>query len=106
MSQSFIHVQPLQLRLFSAGNDVDIIATAQTVVHYAQQAVRVWRVVDTDNFAASCESVGHEPRRLVGKAIVVVAPGMSGKENIQRRNRFAPGQLNHTVPATSRAGSP
>src|ERR1700691_1463969 len=35
MFESFVHVQPLKLRLFSARNDVDVVAAPQAVVENA-----------------------------------------------------------------------
>src|ERR1700677_426231 len=33
--ESFVHVQPLKLRLLSAGNDVDVVAASQAMVENA-----------------------------------------------------------------------
>jgi len=35
MFESFVHVQPLKLRLLSAGNDVDVVAAPQAMVEDA-----------------------------------------------------------------------
>jgi hypothetical protein len=38
--ESLIHVQPLKLRLFTAGDNIHVIAAAQAMIEDAEEAVR------------------------------------------------------------------
>ena len=84
MRQRFVERQPLQLRLLSAGDHVDVIPAAQAVIEHVQQAVGIRRIVDANHFAAPLQRVVHKSRRLVAEAIVIVSPGVAGDEDIQR----------------------
>ena len=53
MIHGLVHIHPLQFGLFPTGNNVDVVSTAQTMVHHAQQTVRAGWVIDTNRFAAS-----------------------------------------------------
>ena len=77
MLESFVHVQPLQLRLLAAGHDVDVVAAPQAMVENAQQAVAVRRIVDTDRFAPARQCIVDKSRRLMAETIVIVSPGMT-----------------------------
>jgi hypothetical protein len=44
MFESFIHVQPLKLRLLAARDDIDLVAAAQAVVEDTQKAIAVGRI--------------------------------------------------------------
>jgi hypothetical protein len=93
MLESLIHVQPLKLRLFAAGDDIHVIAAAQAMVEDAEQAVGVRWIVHADHFAPARQRIVHVPGCLVAEAIVVVAPCMTCEQNIERRERSAPGIL-------------
>ena len=41
MFESLVHLQPLELRLFAAGDDIHAVAASQAMVEDAQQAVGV-----------------------------------------------------------------
>ena len=77
MIQCLVHVQPLELRLFAAGHDVDVVAAAQTVVEDTQQTITVGRIIDANRFAPSRQGVIDKACGLVTETVVVVAPGMA-----------------------------
>ena len=68
MFKSFVHVQPLKLRLLTAGDYVDVVAAAQAVIEDAQQAVAVRRIVHADGFAAARQGIVDKSSRLVAEA--------------------------------------
>src|ERR1700733_1970414 len=91
MFKGLFHVQPLQLGLLPAGDNVDIVAAAQAVIEDAQQTVTVRRIVDTDGIASTCEGVVHKAGGLVAEAVVIISPCMTREQDIQGCDRFAPG---------------
>src|SRR5208282_3255490 len=42
-----VHRQPLRRRVFARDHDIDVMAAAQAVAHHRQQAVCIWRQVNT-----------------------------------------------------------
>ena len=87
------NVQPLQFRLLAAGDHVDVIAAAQAVIENVEQAVGVGRIVNANHFAAALQRVVHKSGRLVAEPVVIVAPGVAGKEHVERSDRPAPGKV-------------
>src|ERR1039458_607446 len=92
MLESLIHVQPLELRLLAACNNIDVIAAAQTMVKDAQQAVAVRWIVHADRLTPARQCIVYISGRLMAEAVVIVSPGMTGEQNIQGRERPAPGE--------------
>ena len=90
MIKSLVHIEPLELRLFTAGDDVDVIAAAQAMVEDAEEAVGVRWIIHADHFTSALQCIDDVPGCLVAEAIVVVAPGMTCEQNIERRKRPAP----------------
>ena len=76
--KSFVEREPLQLRLFSAGDDVYVIPAAQAVIEYVEQAVCIGRVVNSNHFAAPLQNVINKTRRLMAETVVVISPGVAG----------------------------
>ena len=93
MLKSFVHVEPLQLRLLSAGDNVDVVAGSQAMIEDAEKAVAVWRIVDANGVASACQRVVHKAGCLVAESVVIVSPCMACEQNIQRCDRFAPCML-------------
>src|ERR1700722_3453567 len=90
MLECLVHLQPLKLRLLSAGDDIDVVAASQTMIKDAEQAVTVRRIVHTDGIASACQRVVHKPGGLVAEAVVIIAPRMTCEQNVQRCDRLAP----------------
>ena len=93
MLQSLVHVQPLELRLLAAGDDVHVIAAAQAMVEDAEQAVGVRRIVHADDFTSARQGIVYISGCLVAESIVIVAPGMTRQQNIEGCQWPAPGKL-------------
>ena len=90
MFESFLHVQPLKLRLLSAGDDIHVIAAAHAMVEDAQQTVGIWWIIHANYFTAARQSIVYVSGCLMAEAIVIVAPRVACEQNIERRERSAP----------------
>ena len=82
MFEGLVHVQPLKLRLLTAGDDIDVVAAAQTMVEDAQEAVPVGRVVHANRRASARQRIVDEARRLMAKAIVILSPHVARQEDV------------------------
>ena len=69
-----IDIQILQVHLLIADDHVDVVFTAQAVIGDGQQAVDVRRQIDARDFGAFVYDYVQEPRILMSKTIVVLAP--------------------------------
>ncbi len=79
-----VHVQILQMHLFVTDDDVDIVVAAQAVVGRRQEGVDVRGQVDAGDSRFFIHHHVEEPRILMGKAVVVLAPNRGGDEQIDR----------------------
>src|ERR1039458_4292502 len=104
MLERLVHLQPLELRLLSAGHDIDVVAAAEAVIEEAQQAVTVRRIVDADGIASACQCVVHKAGGLVTKTIMVVSPYVACEQNVQGCDRPAPGILAALFPPLGMLG--
>src|SRR5258705_10728751 len=62
------------------------------MIGHGKQRVYVWRQVDTANIRTLVEDNVQKSGVLMSKAIVVLPPDGRGNQQIQGRNRRAPGQ--------------
>ena len=83
MLDGFVHIEPLELLLLAASDEVDVIAAPQAMIHHVYQSVRVGRVVDADHVTAASEGIVDETRGLMAESIVIVAPAVAGKKNVE-----------------------
>jgi hypothetical protein len=88
-----LHREVLKVRLLVEDDEVDVILAAQAVVQDGQPRVGVWREPDANHPRGEREQRVDESRPLVGEPVVVVPPAGARQENVERRDRFAPGQL-------------
>ncbi len=93
MFERFVHVQPLKLRLFTAGYDVDVVSAPQTMVKDIQQTIAIRWIVHTDGFTPARQRVVDKSGRLMAEPVVIVSSGMTCEKNIQQCERFAPGKI-------------
>jgi len=93
MDEGFLEGEPLELGLLAAGDDVDVVAAAQAVIENVEQAIGIGRVVNANDFAAPLQGVVNKAGRLMAESIVIVAPAVAGEQNVERRERTAPGKL-------------
>jgi hypothetical protein len=68
MLESLIHVQPLKLRLFAAGDYIHVIAAAQAMVEDAKQAVGVRWIVHADHFTPARQRIVDISSSLMAEA--------------------------------------
>jgi len=71
-----VHRQPLRRRVFARDHDVDVMATAEAVVHYRQQAVCIRRKVNTHDLGFLIHDMVDETGILVCETVVILAPDM------------------------------
>ena len=88
-----VHIQILQVRLFVGDDDIDVIGAAQTVIGHAQQAIGIRRQIDARHVRALVGDHVQKSRILMSEAVVVLTPDQGSDQQIQRRNRSAPGRL-------------
>ena len=88
-----VDVQPLRLRLFAGDDDVDEVARAQAPIGNIEQRVGVRREKNTDDVAFLVHHKIDEAWVLMGKTVVVLAPDMGGKKDVQRSDGAAPGDF-------------
>ena len=74
MFDRLVHRQPHRGRLLARDDEVHVIAAAETVVGYAEEAVGVRREVDADDLGLFVDNMVDEPRVLVTEAVVVLPP--------------------------------
>src|SRR2546428_13335122 len=93
MSNRFRHAEPLQLGLLIYDYQVDVIATAQTMIGDPEQTIGIGWQVDACDRAFLRQNGIDQSGSLMTKAIMIVAPTCRSQENVERGNRLAPGQL-------------
>jgi hypothetical protein len=84
-----IDVEPLLLQLFAGDDQVDVVAAAQTVIRYRQEAVCIGRQIDAHDIGFLIRDMIDKAGVLVGKAVVILSPNMRGQQVIQRCDRKA-----------------
>ena len=90
MLQSLIHVQPLKLRLFTASDNIHVVAAAQAMVEDAEEAVGIRWIVHANHFTSPSQRIVDISGGLMTETIVVIAPCMTCEQNIERRERPPP----------------
>ena len=93
MRHGLIHGQVLQMGLFVADDDIDLIFTAQAVIRYRQQSIGIGRQIDPGHLWAFVDHQVQKSGVLMGKAIVILAPDGRGDQQIDGGNGFAPWQF-------------
>src|SRR6516162_2977494 len=88
-----IHRQPNWGRLLARDDKVHVVAAAETVVCYAEEAVGVRREIDADNLGLFIDHMVDEPRVLVTEAVVVLPPDMRTEQVVERGDRAAPSDV-------------
>ena len=99
-----VHVQPLRRRVLSRDDDVDVVATAQAVIHHAQQTVGIGGQIDAHDLGALVQRDVDETGILMSEAVVILPPDMARQQIVQRRDRMPPGKTSASSPAISHAG--
>jgi len=79
--------------MFARDYKIDVMAAAQTVVHYRQQAVGIGRKVYPYDLGLLVYYVVDETGILVCEAVVVLAPDMRGQQVVQRSDFPSPRQM-------------
>src|SRR5438105_15216241 len=87
---SLAHIQPLQLRLFAAGHNVDQISGAQAQIHDMQETITVGRKIYAHHFTFLYECIVYKSGCLVTVAVMILPPNVTGEKHVQRRNRPTP----------------
>ncbi len=75
-----VHGEPLRRRVFARDDHIDVMAAAQAMVDYRQQAVGIRRKVNTHDLGLLIDDVVDETGVLVGEAVVILAPDMRGQQ--------------------------
>src|SRR5215207_661692 len=88
-----VHIEPLELGLLVYGDEVDVVAATEAVVGDREEGVGVGGQVDAGYSAPLREHHVDEARPLVGEAVVVVAPGGRGQEDVERSDGLPPGEV-------------
>src|SRR5260370_36870987 len=74
MLDATFHIEPLQCRLLSSNDNVDVVSAAGAVISYPKKGVGIRRQVHADYICLLVHNVVDEARVLVGEAVVVLAP--------------------------------
>src|SRR3989344_839360 len=90
---SVLHGEPLQCRLFSGNDDIDVVAATKAVVGDGEEGICIRWQIDADDFGLLVYDVINESWILVGKAIVVLLPDVRCEEDVERRNGPSPWDL-------------
>ena len=93
MIDCLIHAQILQVQRLVCDDHVHVVRTAQAVVCHAKQAVRIGRQIDARHLRALIRDDIQKARILVGEAIVILTPDERRNQEIDRRDRGSPAQL-------------
>ena len=88
-----LHGQEVGCGLLARHDDVDVLARAQAVIVGRQQRVGVRRQVHPHDVGALVHHVVDEARVLVGEAVVVLPPDVTGQQVVQARDRAPPGNV-------------
>ena len=77
------HIKELQVLLFVADDDIDVVGALQTMICNRQQTVHIGRKVDARDFGALVDDDIQEARILMRESVVVLTPNCGGDEQIQ-----------------------
>ena len=88
-----VHRHVLQVLLLVADDHVDVVGAPEAVIGHAEQRVHVRRQIDAADIRALVHHHIEEARILVREAVVVLAPDRRGDQQVERRDRRAPGQF-------------
>src|ERR1700687_1260561 len=88
-----LHVQPLQCRLFSCNDYVDVVSAAQAVVRHRKKGIGIRRKVHAHDVRLLVHNMVDEAGILMGEPVMVLAPNVGGKEIIQGGDRAWPGNI-------------
>lgn len=78
-----LHVEVLEVFLLVGDDDVDIVRAAETVIHYGEQTIAVWREVNADYFRTFvCNNV-EEAGVLMREAVMVLSPNCGCEEDVE-----------------------
>src|ERR1700682_5427148 len=69
-------VEPLQPRLLSSNNYIDVVSAAEAVISYRKESVSIRRKIYAHNIRLLVHNVVGEAGVLVGEAVVVLAPNV------------------------------
>src|ERR1700730_4656191 len=75
-----LHVQPLQCRLLSRNDYVDVVSAVQAMIRHRKKSVGIRRKVHADVVRFFVYDVIDEARILVSEAVMVLAPNVRSKE--------------------------
>src|SRR6185437_12591016 len=88
-----IHAQPLGGGMFSGNDHIDVMSTAQTMVHDRKQTIGIRWQINSDNLRLFVDDVVDKTRILMSEAVVVLPPHMRSEQVIERRESSAPREL-------------
>ena len=71
-----VHCEPLRRGVLAGDDNVDVVAAAQAMVHYGQQAVCIRWKIDAHNLGFLVYDEIDEPGILVSEAVVILAPNV------------------------------
>src|SRR5205085_5377335 len=74
-------------------DNIDVVATAQTMVGHGKQTISIWRKIDANNFGLLVDDVIYEPRVLMTEAVVILSPDMRREQIVKRSNGTPPGYV-------------
>jgi len=86
---SFFHRQPLRGRVLSGNHHVHIVTAAEAMVHHQEQAVGVWRQIDSNNLGFLIDHKIDKAWVLVCNLVVVLQQDMRREQIIKRGDRLA-----------------
>jgi hypothetical protein len=69
--------------LLVGDDDIDVVHTAEAVVHHRKQGVAIWWEIDANYLWAFVGDNIEEAGVLVGEAIVILSPDGGGDENVE-----------------------
>src|SRR3989442_10876802 len=87
---SGIYYKILEGRLFPRGDEVDVIATAQTVIGPGEEGVSIGGEVHANHSGLLIDGVIDKAGVLMRKPIVILPPHMRRQQVVERGNRCAP----------------
>ena len=90
MLDGSLHIQPLQFGLLAGYDYIDVVPAAQAMIGHREKAIGIRWQIDANNVGFLVHYVIDEPRILMSKAVMVLAPDMRCEQVIERGDRAAP----------------
>jgi len=74
MLDGAFHIEPLERRLLSSNDDVDVVSAAEAMISYRKESVCIRRKIHAYNIRLLVHNVVDEAGILVGEAVMVLSP--------------------------------